>query len=55
MLKVTKKDKVVLVHDMKPYGGAEERRHTFLTSVPSGMGGGVHCSDRPKEICPNTH
>jgi len=40
---------------MKPYGGAEEKRHTFLTWVPNGMGGGLHCSDRSEEICPDTH
>ena len=55
-MKVTKKKaKIVPVHVMKPYGGDEEKRHIFLTSVPNGMGGEFHYSDRPDEICPDTH
>jgi hypothetical protein len=53
-LKVTKKSKFVPVHAMKPYGGPEEKRHTYLTWVPNAMSGGLHCSDRPEKICPDT-
>ena len=49
-----KKGKVVPLHAMKPYGGAEEKSYTFLTSVPDGTGGSLNCSDRPEEVCPDT-
>jgi hypothetical protein len=47
-----KKVKVVPVRALKPYGGAEVKRHTFLTPLSDEMGRELHAQTFPRKYDP---